>query len=314
MVALAEIEKVDLRQVWPNEADHFTPWLAKNIAKLGDALGVALEVEEREASVGSFSLDLLARDIENNRTVVIENQLETTDHTHLGQILTYAAGHDAGVVVWIAKRFRDEHRAAIDFLNGRTGEDTDFFCVVVELWKIGDSLPAVNFDLVATPNEWQKTNIKSSRNKGSEGNRLFRVGLIERLQNLPDFTKKIRKGSYSTYCILEYPTPGVRYAAIWHDGEPGFEMIIQRKDRDWNLGVLHEFEQDRVIIEDGLRETKEESFQWSEFGKIGTRIAIYRKGNINQDQDSWDELQEWMVRKFLRFRKVFGPRLAKLEE
>ena len=146
MVELARIEKVDLREVWSNEAADFTPWLQKNIDQLGDALGMDLEVDEREAPVGTFSLDLLARD-GSGRPVIIENQLGTTDHTHLGQILTYAAGHNASVIVWIAKEFRDEHRAALDFLNSRTSGDTEFFGVGVELWKIEGSSAAVNFDL-----------------------------------------------------------------------------------------------------------------------------------------------------------------------
>ncbi len=142
MAELAKIEPVELREQWPNEADDFTPWLQDNMELLGDALGIELEVQQREASVGTFSLDLLARDVGNNRPVIIENQLEPTDHSHLGQLLTYAAGYEASAIVWIAKEFRDEHRAALDFLNGRTGEDTEFFGVAVELWKIENSRPA----------------------------------------------------------------------------------------------------------------------------------------------------------------------------
>ena len=124
---LATIQRVDdLRGVWSNEAADFTPWLAENIGVLGDALGMDLEVGAQEASVGSYALDILAHD-GNGRQVVIENQLEATDHTHLGQLLTYAAGFDANVIVWIARNFQDEHREALDLLNRRTGEDTEFF-------------------------------------------------------------------------------------------------------------------------------------------------------------------------------------------
>lgn len=153
---LSSIEKVALREVWSNEAQDFTPWLAEHLSELGEALGLDLELEAREAPVGGYSLDILARDQGSDGPVVIENQLESTDHTHLGQLLTYAAGFDAHVIVWIAKEFRDEHREALNLLNHRTGEDTQFFGVEVELWKIDDSRPAVNFKLVATPNEWQK--------------------------------------------------------------------------------------------------------------------------------------------------------------
>ena len=162
MVELAKIKTVDLRIAWSNEATDFTPWLQDNIDQLGDALGIELELQQREASVGAFSLDLLARDVSNNRPVIIENQLESTDHSHLGQLLTYAAGYDASAIVWIAKEFRDEHRAALDFLNGRTGEDTEFFGVVVELWKIDESRPAPHFRVVSAPNDWSKQTQTSS--------------------------------------------------------------------------------------------------------------------------------------------------------
>ena len=141
-IDLASIDRVDLREVWPHEADDFTPWLAENISRLGEALGLDLELQDTEAAVGGYSLDVLATDLNRNRTVVIENQLESTDHNHLGQLLTYAAGLDASVVVWITKEFRDEHRQALDWLNQHTDDETEFFGVAVEAWKIDGSRPA----------------------------------------------------------------------------------------------------------------------------------------------------------------------------
>jgi hypothetical protein len=114
MTNLGRLEKVDLRHAWENEAGSFTPWLAEedNITLLGDTIGVELEVEAQEQPVGPFSADILCKDTVNSRWVLIENQLERTDHTHLGQLMTYAAGLDAVTIVWIAKKFTEEHRAA----------------------------------------------------------------------------------------------------------------------------------------------------------------------------------------------------------
>ncbi len=117
MKDFGEIKLVDIRDIWPNEATDFTPWLVDNIDRLGQALGMEIEVQEREADVGDFSLDIMAKDLGTGRTVVIENQLTETDHDHLGKLLTYAGGFDAGVLVWIAKKLRDEHRKALEWLN-----------------------------------------------------------------------------------------------------------------------------------------------------------------------------------------------------
>ena len=125
-------------------------------------------MRQREADVGGYSLDILASDLNRDRPVVIENQLETTDHDHLGKLLTYAAGFDANVVVWLTREFRDEHRQALDWLNQRTGEDTQFFGVVVELWKIDDSRPAPHFNLVAAPNGWRKESVSRAAERKAE--------------------------------------------------------------------------------------------------------------------------------------------------
>ncbi len=314
MVELARIEKVDLREAWSNEAADFTPWLQENIDQLGDALGMDLKVEEREASVGAFSLDLLVRD-GSGRHVIIENQLGTTDHVHLGQILTYAAGHNASVIVWIAKEFRDEHRAALDFLNSRTGEDTEFFGVAVELWRIEGSRAAVNFDLVVTPNEWRKRTAITSRERGpSERNekyRLFFQALMDALREDHQFTKARKaqpQGWYSFSSGISWLTYGANFAAR---GRVWVELYIDSTDRERNKRAFDRLEQEKELFESELGAPLE----WQRLeSRRASRISIRRPGSIDDNQETLEEIRQWIIDRLLAFKRVFGPRLPELVE
>ena len=157
-MTLGKLERVELRTVWNNEATDFTPWLSKleNLAALSETLGMDLETTGTEQSVGAYRADLLCKDAFSGNAVLIENQLEKTNHSHLGQILTYSAGLSVKTVVWVASRFTDEHRAAMDYLNEITEEGYSFFGLEVELWKIGNSAPAPKFNIVSRPNTWAR--------------------------------------------------------------------------------------------------------------------------------------------------------------
>lgn len=153
---LARMTSVPVREIWPNEAHDFTPWVAEHLELLAEALGVeSLELVDVEVRVGDFSLDVLAKDA-NDDYVVIENQLERSDHNHLGQLLAYAAGLDAAMVVWVAPSFRDEHLSTLSWLNEYIADSIGFFAVEVDLIKIGDSSPAPRLDLVTKPNSWDQ--------------------------------------------------------------------------------------------------------------------------------------------------------------
>lgn len=156
LAQLGRIVQVQPRAVWPHEAHHFTPWLLQNVDVLSELLGMELILEAAEHPVGDFSLDLKGYDEATGDVVIVENQLEFSDHTHLGQILTYAAGTDPTTIIWLTTGFRPEHRAAIDWLNERTDENTRFFGVIIKVVRIGDSEPAPSFELVAQPNDWEK--------------------------------------------------------------------------------------------------------------------------------------------------------------
>jgi hypothetical protein len=153
---LARLEPVPLREAWSSESSDFTPWLAQeeNLKLLGDAIGLDLELENQEHPVDQYRLDIVCKELENNQRVVIENQIEDTDHKHLGQILTYAAGVDAAVLIWVAQKFTDAHRAALDWLNEQANGNASYFGIEIELYRIGDSPPAPRFNVVSKPNDW----------------------------------------------------------------------------------------------------------------------------------------------------------------
>ena len=136
----------------------FTPWLAEddNLTLLADAVGLEITVDETESSVGDFNVDIYATETGTDRKIIIENQLEDTNHDHLGKLITYASGKSADIVIWVVKRAREEHRSAIEWLNNHTDENIAFFLVEIKLYQIGSSDIAVKFEVVEKPNDWTK--------------------------------------------------------------------------------------------------------------------------------------------------------------
>lgn len=312
---LAKIERVDLREAWPNEARDFTPWLAENIAELGEALGMDLELQETEASVGGYSLDVLVTDLNQNRPVIIENQLETTNHDHLGKLLTYAAGYDANVIVWLTRDFRDEHRQALDWLNQRTNKDTEFFGVVVELLKIGDSGLAPQFRTVATPNEWRRETAARVRGDTPTAThkedryRTFFQPLMDTLREKHSFTKATKAQTDNWY---NFPSgySGIHYTAVFNSQkQAAVAVVIERVSAEWNLQVLNglEFYRDEVDTELG------KALEWQpRESRKSCQIVLSRPGTIDDNDATLVEIRDWMVENLLKFKQVFGPKLALL--
>ncbi len=184
MTTFGRLKQIDLRHGWPLEDRDFTPWLGEpeNLALLSETIGLDLEPLHQEHPVGPFRADLVCQDSDAETMVLIENQLEKTNHTHLGQLLTYAAGLQAVTIVWIARRFTDEHQAALTWLNEHTGEDIRFFGLEIELWQIGDSDFAPKFNIVARPNDWVKEAAASrsgETNERKSGQRAYWAGFID---------------------------------------------------------------------------------------------------------------------------------------
>ena len=216
---LSRLEAVELREIWPDEAQNFTPWLAaeENLTLLGETLRMDLELENQEINVGDFRADILCRDTADGSRVLIENQLERTNHNHLGQILTYAAGLDIHTVIWIAKEFREEHRAALDRLNEITDEHYQYFGIEVKVWQIGDSARAAQFDVVSSPNNWSR-----SVSRGPE--LATSTDLSERGARNIKFWTALRKHMDQKNNPLKFPKPGSSNYLDFSIGRAHFTM------------------------------------------------------------------------------------------
>ena len=162
MTDLGELKLLQLRTKWINEAYDFTPWLANNIEVLSEAVGLELEVENTEVAVGPYSADILAKDTGTGKYVVIENQLEKTNHDHLGKAITYASALDASSIIWLAADFTDEHKKALDWLNDHTSDELGFYGIKIELWQIDSSKPAIKLNVRSQPNVAARQAAKSA--------------------------------------------------------------------------------------------------------------------------------------------------------
>lgn len=305
-----ELKKVPLREMWPHESSDFTPWLAANIDELGLAIGMELELIEREASVGDFSLDLLAKDLGSTKTVIIENQLTQTDHDHLGKLLTYAAGFSASIVIWISEAIREEHRQALDWLNQRTDSDTLFFGVVVEVIKIDESKPAFNFKIVASPNEWQKSEFSripraSISTKGEKYRNYFQL-LIDELREKHHFTGA-KAGQPQNWYSFSSGISGITYGANFSQGgKARTEVYIDLGDQDKNKQVFDLLQQEATLIENELGH----NVAWERLNdKRASRLALYINGNIEDSDAELETVKNWHIDKLLKLKKHLGSRL-----
>lgn len=308
-----KLEKVDLRELWSGEASDFTPWLSQeeNIADLGDAIGMELEVQEQEQRVGVFRADILCKDILNDHFVLIENQLERTDHTHLGQLMTYAAGLDAVTIIWIARNFAEEHRAALDWLNAITDDSINFFGIEIEAYKIGDSLPAPSFNIIAKPNDWARK-IKESATSG----RVSEAKLFQ-LEYWIAFKKYLEEsGSF-----LKGAKPNPQHWLDFSLGKSNFNISATCSVRDNFLRIeLNIYETDsknrfnklRALYESDSKSQIGEELTWNE--SLGTKYSTIsiRKDTDVKNQSLWNEQHLWMRTMLEKFDKYFRPKIKEL--
>lgn len=310
VVNLGRLQKVELRDAWPHEATNFTPWLAEpeNLELLGETLGLELAVEAVEAPVDSFSADILAKDIATDRWVLIENQLEQTDHTHLGQILTYAAGLDAETIVWIAKDFRDPHRAAIDYLNRISSSEFNFFGVQVELFRIGDSAFAPSFNIVAKPNGWSKELSAKANDHGAlsglhEEWRRYWTGFLKVAAEKG--LKVARKTPPSEgWCRIEQLKGGDPSAAIWaHWSKTKLRVLV------WLQGE-HRLEQFDALFDDkaGIEKSAGDLLVWDRMESKKSSFIALEVATAQYGDDA--QQYEWFAEHARRLSNAIRPYCA----
>lgn len=311
MVGLGRIEKVDIRSQWQNEEYDFTPWLAKepNIQILAEEVGLDLEIQDIEVYIGSYKADIVASDAEG-RTVIIENQLSKTDHKHLGQLITYASGIGAKIVIWICTEVTDEHRQAIDWLNEMTSSDVAFFACEIQLWRIGNSEAAPKFDVISSPNDWQKTV------KGSVSTEALSDTKKAHLEFYNGFKEYMTEAG--TDLRLRTPRPQHWYSLAV--GRSKFSISLTNNTQTKRIGCELYIRGANakkayalLLAQKAAIETQLGQLEWQELPEgQDCRIIQYREGD-SKNLQAWPELHEWLKDRSENFYRVFSPIIKKLD-
>jgi hypothetical protein len=315
MEKLGRIERVDLRTVWTNEAEHFTPWLAQpeNLEILGETLGIDLELEAQEKDVGPFRADILCKNTaEKDSWVVIENQIEKTDHRHLGQLLTYASGLRASTIVWISADFTEEHRAALDWLNQMANKSARFFGLEIELWKIGDSPAAPRFNVVCKPNDWEATVRQAAETlaTGDEGTpaQILRIKYWTAFRSyLQEHGSKLRpqKPSRDHWYSFGIGTSLAHTAAliITRESKIGVELYIGCENAK---RIFHDLLNEKHSIE----ATIGSALDWRELpNRKASRVALFNSVDP-YDEATWTQQFAWLQSSLEKFDQAFRPLFA----
>jgi len=303
MIELSKLEQIPLREVWKHEALDFTQWLAlpENIQHLSDTIGVDIVDTQTEVSVGQFFVDILAED-EHGQKIVIENQLEPTNHDHLGKIITYAAGLQAEVIVWIVQRAREEHEQAIAWLNENTTENANFFLLQIEAWRIGNSKPAPRFNIIAKPNDWAKTVKQSASGNAISDLKLKQQAFFEQLREY---------GEEHSTAIKSWRNVTAKH---WYDisiGSSNAHISLTLNSRGQQVAVELYIPNSKELFK-YLFENKEEieaklgyELDWQELPeKKACRVTVIRSGDF-LDKELTQELITWLIENTDKFAKVF---------
>jgi hypothetical protein len=303
---LSRITKVNPREIWKHEAHDFTQWLSKdeNIEILCEELELNLENIKPEAAAGRYNVDIVADDIDTKRKVIIENQLESTDHKHLGQLLTYASAYDASIIVWLVTDYTEEHRQAIDWFNRNISESISFFLVQIEVYRIGESDPAPKFNIICEPNNWGKTLKKSGA-----GDSVSDVKLLQK-----EFWEGLRDYSHTQQTSVSYGrTPKPQH---WYNisfGTSKCHIALTLNTQKSYVGCEVYIRNDQPLF-DRFHSQKEKiekvigaELEWMELpDATASRIILTHQGNP-KDKKRWDEYFNWCISTVEKFTAAFKP-------
>ncbi len=308
---LGRLEPFDLKKLWSHEALAFTPWLARdeNLELLSDTLGMDLELEGTEMFVGPYKADIVAQDISSNTRVIIENQLEKTNHDHLGKTLTYASGLDARVIIWIAREFTEEHRRALDFLNEVAAPNLRCFGIEMQLWRIGNSLPAPLFKVVSSPNDYSVA-VKAEQEAGLTPTQALYL----------DFWSAFKEYWHNHKTHPNLPKPYPQHWVNIAIGRANFTLTLTVSTQKQRLGCEIYLSGPNAKKAFNLLMAQQQQIEqatgpleWRELpGKQDCRILIVQRSVDIRDHDVWQEAFQWLRQEALLFDKAFRPRIKAL--
>lgn len=314
---LGRLARIELREIWASEAADFTPWLARpeNLSVLGETLGIDLELEAQEKAVGPFRADILCKDIGTDQWVLIENQLERTDHNHLGQLLTYASGLEAVTIVWIAARFNEEHRATLDWLNRITDQSFRFFGLEVELWRIGDSPAAPKFNIVSKPNDWSNSVAQAARSiDDSElsevriAQRAYWTALNDVLSAAGGPVSGNRKPQAKSWMAFPIRRSGFNLSAVMIrvKNQIRAELYIAGDQAKAFFGLL-------TRQKDAIEQDLGHKLEWEESSRSYCRISSSLGDVDPEDEADWPRQHEWLAGRLNDMHRVFVDRVSALD-
>jgi hypothetical protein len=301
---LGKLKQIDLRDVWKNEQTEFTPWLSQddNIRNLSEALNLDIKVIKTEAEIGDFNIDILAEDSFNNNKIIIENQLEITNHEHLGKLITYASNSEARNIIWIVRDYREEHKQAIDWLNENMSEDINFFLVKLELLKIDDSAPAPRFDVISSPNDWARTVKKISDDASLTETKVKQLEFWTEFKRYAEDAKsklRLRKTSPQHWYSISYGNSNSHIDLTINTKQNliGCEIYIP-ESKDYYKHLFSNKEQ--IEKELGI------NLQWMELPeKKASRILVTKSFDFSEE-NQWQEAFKWLKEQAEKFQQTFS--------